>query len=167
MRFLVIGLSTVLLVVSGAGAAWANGSTSECLGCHPGFSGFGATHTLHTGIVSECDYCHTVTGDTPLTGSSRIDPENSCSGCHTKDGTAAHHITTAASGCGCHAAGDPGAESDVPPYYGTAATALTDPCDDSLDNDGDNVYDGDDTDCGQTPIGDRSWSVIKEVYGAM
>lgn len=167
MRALVLAtLAAVWLVTLGPQESVAYPSTADCVGCHSGFPGFGPSHAAHTAIVASCTYCHTVTGDVPATNSSGLDPENSCSGCHTKGGTAAHHVVTAASTCGCHSGDPAGMENTAPPYFGTAATALTDPCADGIDNDGDNVYDTDDSDCPGTPVQDRAWSVIKEAYGS-
>ena len=58
-------------------------------------------------------------------------------------------------------------ESDVPPYYGTAATTLEtwNVCFDGLDNDGDGDRDGGDSDCASVPTEWKSWSVIKDHYG--
>lgn len=169
MKFLRLAMLAAVVVALGAGTALANPSSSSCLGCHSGFVDRGDLHDAHTAFINSCTYCHVSVGDTPPTGSSGQDENNGCSGCHSAGGTSQHHITTAASGCGCHA--DPGdwprgLESDTPPYYGTAATSLTDPCDDNLDNDGDDLYDAADGDCTQTPVRDSSWSVIKEAYGS-
>ena len=78
------------------------------------------------------------------------------------------HSTTGADGCGCHGGVAQISESDVPPYYGTAATSLEDwrMCLDNLDNDGDLFADGDDSDCDGVSNDDRSWTVIKDYYGS-
>jgi hypothetical protein len=170
MRFLKYGFFAVVLVAFGASGAWAWGDTGNCLDCHQDFGGFGeATHDLHNTFVEDCGYCHVVNGDTPLTGESRNDANNSCSGCHTGGGTAQHHVTTGADGCGCHnntSNWPRGTEDFEPPYYdNAAATTLRFSCFDNIDNDGDDLYDADDSDCDGVPTENRSWTVIKDYYG--
>ena len=168
MRLVQVSIIVGLVLAFGSTAALAFGSFSGCETCHTTFGGFGtATHDLHVDFVNACTYCHTSVGDTPSTGSSGMDPENSCSGCHVLNGTVGHHRITEASDCSpCHdgVVAD-GSEADLPPYYGTAATSLQWSCFDGIDNDGDNLYDGGDNDCDSVPTLDRSWSVIKKVYG--
>jgi hypothetical protein len=165
MKHLRYGLIAIFVLAFAAPAAWGFGSTGSCVGCHDGFPGPGPLHSAHTAFINSCTYCHTSVGDTPQTGSSGQDPENSCSGCHVLGGVVQHHITTGASGCGCHSGESGGLESDTPPYYGTAATSLRFSCFDGLDNDGDDLYDGGDPDCIGVDTEDRSWTVIKEIYG--
>lgn len=169
MRALKFGLIALSLVALGAGTAWGYPSAGNCTGCHTEFGGIGAaTHELHNTFVNGCTYCHTSIGDTPQTSSSGSDPNNGCSGCHSGGGTAQHHITTGASGCNCHSSTTSwprGTESTEGPYYDTAATSLRFACFDGLDNDGDNIYDGNDPDCIGVPNDERSWSVIKQIYG--
>jgi hypothetical protein len=171
MKHLRHGLLAVALVAFGASGAWAYGSAGSCTNCHMNFGGPGAaTHDLHAdvasgGFVLGCTYCHTSVGDTPSTGSSGQDPQNGCSGCHVLGGVNRHHATTGASSCGCHSGVAPISESDTPPYYGTAATSKQFSCFDGLDNDGDNDYDGNDQDCVGVPNEERSWSIIKQIYG--
>ena len=168
MKHVRVALIAAFVLALAAPAAWGWPSVGDgCLGCHTNFKGPGnLTHDLHVnGIVNGCTYCHTSVGDTPDTGSSGSDPNNACSGCHTSGGTAEHHITTAAHTCGCHAGDLRGLESDEPPYFGTAATSLTDACADAIDNDGDGLYDSKDSDCPAVPINGPSWTLIKAIYG--
>jgi len=170
MRYLKFGLLAVVLVAFGASGAWAWGDSGNCLGCHQDFGGEGeATHDLHTAFMPECGFCHVVAGDTPSTATSASDPDNGCSGCHTGGGLAQHHVTTGAATCGCHnntSTWPRGTEDFEPPYYDNAeATTLRFSCFDNLDNDGDDLYDGDDSDCDGVPTESRSWTVIKDFYG--
>ena len=171
MKHLRYGLIAFFVLAFAAPAAWGFGSFDSCKSCHQGFEGGpGApTHDMHTAVVTGgCLYCHTSVGDTPATSSSGADPENGCSGCHTGGGTAQHHITTAAATCGCHSnttTWPRNTEDFEPPYYDTAATSLRFSCFDGIDNDGDDLYDGNDSDCAGVPNEDRSWTVIKEIYG--
>ena len=163
-------LMVILVLSVGAPAAMAFQSFNDCSGCHQNFKGPGeVTHDLHNTFINSCLYCHRSVGDTPDTYRSGMDPSNGCSGCHTGGGTAQHHVTTGASGCGCHS--DTGqwprnTEDFEPPYFDTAATSLRFSCFDGIDNDGDNLYDGNDADCAGVPADDRSWTVIKEYYGS-
>lgn len=94
-------------------------------------------------------------------------------GCHGRDyggptgnsgvGLRAHHVVTGVTTClMCHPNDpDPLAESVRPTYYGTVDSRADDPCNlppdylenwsigdtDGLDHDGDNFYDGHDSDC--------------------
>ncbi|MFG0252764.1 MAG: hypothetical protein ACF8NJ_07830, partial [Phycisphaerales bacterium JB038] len=108
-------------------------------------------------------------------------PGYGCVGCHGRDyggdlgvsgvGLRQHHVVTGAPSCGggCHA-GDPAPlpENVKPPYFGTPYTNADDPCNNppdylenwsigdtlGLDNDGDNLFDTDDPDCGTDCPGD-------------
>jgi len=124
-----------------------------------------------------CDLCHTSGDNrNPYTGSSNGTANNpgvGCTGCHGRDyggsvgnsgvGLRAHHAANGVGICaGCHTS-DPAPldESVKPTYYGTADTRADDPCNSApdylenwsigdtmgLDNDGDNLYDGNDGDC--------------------
>ena len=130
-------------------------------------------HSAHQDMVSpNCTPCHPASGfNNPPIGGPSGDGFNSCMGCHGRDqdinnmgqgpgrgaGLRQHHwvngITTTCSGC--HPDSDPTAFTpvgeDVP---GARNAALgIDPCNDVVfgvfgsDNDGDNLYDGDDPDC--------------------
>ncbi len=118
--------------------------------------------------------------DNPWIGSSSgtsNNPGYGCVGCHGRDyggsvgvsgvGLRQHHVVTGITSCGggCHP-NDPAPlpENVKPPYYGTVDTNADDPCNNppdypenwsigdtfGLDNDGDNLYDLDDPDCGTT-----------------
>lgn len=84
-----------------------------------------------------------------------------------------HHFNAGVTDCvECHADADPSnysavGEDILPPYYGSPGEGHpnipTDPCNQDgsenfagatigIDNDGDDVYDGDDTDCSSTPV---------------
>jgi hypothetical protein len=154
-------------------------------------------HRMHNGsgsMSSECNLCHT-SGDNrnPWLGSSDGTANNTglgCVGCHGRledagndsvsDGVGAglrqHHdnagITTCAA---CHTDADPANYTTVgediwPPYYGTADTNVSRPCNDvsasnvnenwtigdylGSDNDGDGLYDAADPDCMVAPESD-------------
>lgn len=167
MKLLRLGLVALFLIAMSAGAAWAWGNASNCVSCHTTLTAGGALHTAHNTFITECGYCHGDSGVTPvLTNESALDPDNSCTGCHTLGGLYAKH--GGADACSpCHSGNPPapGLESDVPPYYGTVATSITNPCDDNLDNDGDGLVDTDDSDCPEVDVEWKSWSLIKETYG--
>lgn len=127
-------------------------------------------HKMHKDTMgTECNLCHTSgDGKDPFIGSSNGTANNAglgCNGCHNADGLRAHHAINGVTECAdCHDAGVPPAENVVPPYYGTADTLADNPCNDVLasntnenwtvgdfvgtDNDGDNLYDLADFDCG-------------------
>lgn len=116
-----------------------------------------------------CDLCHS-NGDNrnPYIGRSNSTANNSglgCTGCHQAAGLRAHHDRNGVNSCvGCHGTETAPPESTPPPYYGTADTKASNPCNDNpiansgenwsvgdflgLDNDGDNLYDLADFDCG-------------------
>ena len=133
-------------------------------------------HEMHRNanyMNTECDLCHT-SGDkkNPFIGSSNGTANNEglgCNGCHNAQGLRAHHAINGVSDCAeCHVAGVPPAENVVPLYYGTVDTLANNPCNDVLvsntnenwtvgdfigtDNDGDNLYDMADFDCGPYQI---------------
>jgi hypothetical protein len=171
MKFLRLGLVAISLLALSAGAAFAWGNASNCVDCHtdlnPNNEG-GALHSAHAGgLVTECGYCHPAGGGLPVrTNESELAAENSCNGCHTLGGLYAKH---GPENCFCHQANPPapGLESDVPPYYGTAATPYGESrvCWDNLDNDGDGDVDSRDEDCANVDNEWKSWSTIKEHYG--
>lgn len=132
----------------------------------------GDKHEMHRGgsyMDIACDLCHT-SGDNrnPYIGSSNGTSNNpglGCSGCHQGPGLRAHHEINGVTSCtGCHGVEVPLPENSPPPYYGTADTKVDNPCNDQpvanqgenwsigdfigLDNDGDNLYDLADFDCG-------------------
>jgi hypothetical protein len=118
---------------------------------------------------TECNLCHTQgDGRDPFIGSSNgtgTNPGLGCTGCHETKGLREHHANNGVTACyACHTRVEPGAESDVPTYYGTVDTNASDPCNslaaantgenwtvdtiyEGIDNDGDNLYDTDDPDC--------------------
>lgn len=123
-----------------------------------------------------CDLCHTNgDGKDPYIGSSEGTTANptglGCTGCHMTGGLRMHHLVNGVvdefgDDCAdCHSVGDIFAENSIdPPYYGTVDTLADNPCNDVLapltnenwtvgdglgvDNDGDNLYDLADFDCG-------------------
>jgi len=168
MKLLRFGLLAVALIALTAGSAFAWGDANNCVGCHTTMTAGGALHTAHNAFVEDCGWCHGDSGFTPvLTKESELDAGNSCSGCHLAGALRNIHITATEESCGCHGGDAPGLESDVPAYYGTAATTLEawNVCFDGLDNDGDGDRDGGDTDCASVPTEWKSWSTIKDHYG--
>jgi len=127
---------------------------------------------------SDCGLCHVRTGDNPILNVSEKTaddtiPGNGCVGCHGRDytgtqsgrGLREHHRNTGASTCSgfsCHASPEvPLPENINPSNYGGGLTNVDDACnnppgyredwsgdDEGLDNDGDDVYDTADPDCG-------------------
>jgi hypothetical protein len=132
----------------------------------------GSKHEMHrasSAMNTECALCH-LTGDqrNPYTGFSdgtAINAGLGCTGCHNNFGLRRHHALNGVSECAeCHDAdGPPPSENVKPPYYGSIETLAANPCNATaqaatnenwsigdylgLDNDGDNVYDAQDTDC--------------------
>jgi hypothetical protein len=133
----------------------------NCSTCHPEFlGGFGsAAHELHTALTG-CSSCHVSNGDNPSVSLNPSDASGTgCAGCHGRledagndtnpypglgAGLRQHHYDAAITGCvGCHVDSNPAnytpvGEHVIPPFY--PALAL-DPCEDSLDNDGDGAPD--------------------------
>ena len=139
-------------------------------------------------------YC--IPDDNPwldMSDGSANNPGEGCSGCHEPRGLREHHRITGANTCsGCHTASErPPAENIAPTYYGTPdAPNMTDPCNSAqaaemdesfttndlvgLDNDGDGVYDGNDTDCQAGPApggaiyspGDGTFTVSQTKVGS-
>jgi PKD repeat protein len=154
----------------------AAGLSCASLSCHGDFSGANYTSStlqdpvawgvnLHDGhrfgFVPSCTDCHQTIGDNPLIGGPSGGPFGG-PGPGRGDGLRAHHAATGTTICaGCHSADTtPVGENVDPAYYVTLAI---DPCSDAqlgvfgLDNDGDDLYDGDDPDCVATntpPIAD-------------
>jgi hypothetical protein len=159
-----------------------NGTGTDCATCHGNFTGSTSTkgsvfpsgnkHTMHrsnTYMDTDCDLCHTSTDqDNPFIGSSdgvgNVEGLG-CAGCHVGSGLRAHHEINGVTCYGtCHSPQTSPAESVSPPYYGTAYTKVSNPCNDvqaantgenwtvgdfvGSDNDGDNLYDQADFDCG-------------------
>ena len=138
----------------------------------------GSKHTMHNGtsaMNTECNLCHT-NGDqkNPYIGLSEGTTANpvglGCTGCHMTAGLRTHHLNNGVvdsfgDDCStCHSVGTPSDENVKPPYYGTVDTLADNACNDvlasntnenwtvgdfvGLDNDGDNLYDLADFDCG-------------------
>jgi hypothetical protein len=125
---------------------------------------------------TECDLCHTSgDGRNPFIGSSDgtgNNPGLGCTGCHVEFGLRAHHAVNSITQCaGCHPNDPtPTPENTIPAYYGTADTNVDMPCNpdpqaninenwtigdfEGIDNDGDNLYDGNDPDCAVAVCGD-------------
>jgi hypothetical protein len=129
----------------------------------------GSKHEMHRHedyMKTDCDLCHkNGDGRDPYTWQSNGTTNNpgiGCTGCHVELGLRAHHV---ANGITCHTGDDdPSPENVKPTYYGTVDTLADNPCNDvlasntnenwtigdflGLDNDGDNLYDLADFDCG-------------------
>jgi hypothetical protein len=170
----VLVISMLLLVCIAIGlinaAAYEHyeGSPS-CSSCHPEFLyGIDTLHDLHVSeMTAPCMVCHTLTGDNPLVAN--------CAGCHVGPGLRLHHknagVPADANGKTCSAAGchpndpTPNPENIAPPYYIGADVTVKNPCQAQpappgedfdgdlvgLDNDGDLLYDTQDSDCTVTP----------------
>jgi hypothetical protein len=132
---------------------------------------------MHRGssyMNTDCNLCHS-NGDNknPYIGLSKGVSGITgvgCTGCHDVSGLRTHHLINGVvdsygDDCEtCHSVGIPPAESVKPPYYGTVDTLADNTCNDALasntnenwtvgdflglDNDGDNLYDLADFDCG-------------------
>jgi cysteine-rich repeat protein len=127
-------------------------------------------HGGHQGFA-DCTACHQQIGDNPLIAGPSGDGFDSCMGCHGRDedannmgtgpgrgaGLRQHHWVNGIQGTcsGCHPDSNPAnftpVGEDVPGARN--ADLGIDPCNDAVfgafgsDNDGDNLYDGDDPDC--------------------
>jgi len=131
----------------------------------------GDKHQMHrsgSNMDADCDLCHTDgDGRNAYIGSSNGTSNNpglGCTGCHEGVGLRAHHQVNSIDCLGCHDAEVAPPESTKPRYYGTADTKVDNPCNDDptantgenwsvgdfegLDNDGNNLYDLADFDCG-------------------
>ena len=129
-------------------------------------------HLMHRSnqyMAISCDLCHSSgDGDNPFIGSSDgtgNNPGLGCTGCHEGPGLRAHHEVSAVPSClNCHQEESPNPENIWPTYYGTSDTNVDNPCNSDaqsimnenwtigdfigLDNDGDNDFDSNDSDCG-------------------
>jgi hypothetical protein len=148
-------LFAVLIAVFGfqARSADAYPNAGTCATCHT-FGSSGSTFHqghLNMGLPDSCLTCHnTAPGDNPDTAN--------CAICHFAPGLPLHHDNAGvgANCVSCHE-GTPVPENTPVPGYATLTAATLDPCNGSeerftsftisLDNDGDLLYDGDDTDC--------------------
>ena len=163
-----------LLILSWAPPVTANEgfdeSAAACAGCHATLANFGPAHQTHAALANnECAMCH-------VGGRQNNPPLTACVQCHGReedaggDGISAgfgrglrkHHNWAGITACGsCHGdvAGPAGVGEDVLPafYKSLLNTARLDSCDGSeenfssssvsLDNDGDGLTDGADSDC--------------------
>jgi hypothetical protein len=168
-----------------------------CQLCHGSFTGGTSPHgtvfpsndkhRMHRDaayMAADCNLCHSDgDDDNPFLGFSdgtANNPGVGCTGCHGRDyggtlgnsgvGLRAHHFVAGETSCMlCHTDDPPPLPENVlPTYYGTADTAVDDPCNSApdyleswslndtrgLDNDGDDVYDEADSDCGPLCPGD-------------
>jgi hypothetical protein len=152
-------------------------------------------HRASNEMNTHCDLCHTSGDQrNPFIGSSdgtANNPGVGCTGCHGRYysvlskssgvGLRAHHAANGQMLCrACHP-GDPAPlpESVPPVYYGTVDTNADDPCNSGplfkeswtlndtlgLDNDGDNLYDGNDPDCGAAPVAVVAWRSVRTHTG--
>lgn len=141
-------------------------------------------HLMHRGsryMGISCDLCHS-SGDNnnPFIGSSdgtNNNPGLGCTGCHEGPGLRAHHEVNRISCLNCHQEESPNPENILPTYYGTLDTNVDNPCNSAaqsnmnenwsigdfigLDNDGDNDFDANDSDCGPS---NEPPSVIDDDY---
>jgi hypothetical protein len=131
----------------------------------------GDKHRMHNNssyMDTACELCHTEEEDDPFLKSSAgtaNTPGLGCAGCHVGAGLRAHHVANSVD-CnkGCHSPETPAPEGVNPPYYGSVDTKANNASNDvmasktgenwsvgdflGLDNDGDNLYDLADFDCG-------------------
>jgi hypothetical protein len=170
------GLLVVLITLCSASRPLLGFETySGCASCHGDFRGTNSTkgtvfltnnHDMHRNsgsMGSACNLCHSGSSRTPVyIGKSNGTTSNSgigCSGCHVGPGLRKHHAVNGVAECAdCHDADpQPPAETQKPPYYGTADTKVKNPenlvrasntnenwsVNDylGLDNDGNNLYD--------------------------
>jgi PKD repeat protein len=145
----------------------------DCASCHGALANGGPQHDVHADLANGCGDCHGAFDNPPLAN---------CTQCHGRAedagndggfpglgrGLRLHHVTLGAAACGnCHvdvASNAPVAGEDVLPSFYDGITL--DSCDGSeekfasltlsLDNDGDGLTDGNDSDCvaNQAPTAD-------------
>lgn len=138
-RNLFVALFSVVLVFTLQGSAFAYPNFGSCADCHtfeqdkPAGNAWHELHFPQTCIQQDCTYCHS---QNPAL------QRSTCSECHHEPGTPSHHECAGGptSCVGCHGSNPPGEDTDL--------SDCLDECGDSLDNDGDCLYDGDDSDCG-------------------
>jgi hypothetical protein len=128
-------------------------------------------HDMHRyNMGTDCDLCH-LSGDqkNPFLDDSNGTSDTAgegCIGCHVGAGLRAHHAANGIATCAACHTNEPTviAENIAPSYYGSVDTFADNPCNDvlasntnenwtigdfvGLDNDGDNLYDLADFDCG-------------------
>ena len=153
------------------GVYYLNASNPNCTTCHPGFrGGFGASlHDNHLDnlVSGPCTTCHTgEPGSTPVpTGTDDPDEFTGCVGCHGRDEDAGNDSVSPGRAAGlrqhhpdfakcadCHSDANPAnytpvGEDTLPRFYVAGLAVTDDPCSDNLDNDGNDLYDGDDDAC--------------------
>jgi hypothetical protein len=170
-------LAAAAVIWASAGIAYDEYTDSMCSSCHDGFVDKGPLHDTHTAITGTCTMCHPSNpGSKPVSTSQASDgTAYSCLGCHGRDyggstgvqaaGLRAHHAVSGITICGgCHS-GDPAplAETVLPPHYSRGDVNVIDTCADNLDNDGDDIYDDLDEDCG-LPVENTTWGRVKALY---
>jgi uncharacterized protein (TIGR03382 family) len=178
-------LLAVMAAIPDSALAWEK-FNQGCDNCHDFFTtpdGWPANlHTVHSGdeyMDNACDLCHVDANRQCFLAQSKGTGANDglgCLGCHGRQdgdgnlqGWGLMALHGSSKGCTmCHSnTGTPAPESTKPPYYGSADTRVTDPCnaapafaedfsgdDKGLDNDGDGQLDEDDPDCKTEPIED-------------
>jgi predicted CXXCH cytochrome family protein len=129
-----------------------------CKDCHD------KNHSLHKALANDdCSRCHVKKGDNPLTGLNDTE-DRGCVGCHGRiedggnddtypglgAGLRQHHWIEGETVCAdCHSDADPSnyttVGEDISPLFYPELGLY--PCNDSLDNDGDDTNDGTDSDC--------------------
>jgi hypothetical protein len=157
-----------VFMVIGATDTFAYGTYDGCMSCHTGFTGRGPLHDVHLAldIAGDCTLCHTGPGPSkpvPVSLNPSDASGTGCVGCHGRiedggidfgsDGLGAglrqRHQNKGQFCGGCHDENEgytPVGEDVLPPFYTLAQVDLV-PCDDTLNNDGDDNKDGDDSDC--------------------
>lgn len=177
-------LAATALIVLPVGDAFAFGGVDSCMNCHTGFrDGSPSLHSLHTDVVNTCGDCHSGSFSDPLsTNSSNNYAEYSCNGCHEVAGLATKHGAQTCGGSSCHddVIGAAAGEDVLPYFYVEGRSGIVNPCRANaanggedldgngrgLDNDGDGLYDADDSDCdGIVPNHEQTWSVMKALFG--
>lgn len=178
-----VGALAVLALALLAAPAMAYSSFGQCKSCHNNFrSGSPSIHDRHTSVVNSCFDCHESAWNSPATNSSGNYANYSCNGCHPKAGLATHHVNAGQTVCNdCHddVIGTLAGEQVLPYFYTEGRSSLVNTCRRNaanggedldgdgfgLDNDGDLLYDVDDSDCnGIVPTERRSWSTEKSRY---
>ncbi len=188
-----IATIAVLLLMAAPASAYQSYHPSNpdngCVQCHGGFVGGPGNplHSMHVGgsqMTNNCNLCHGPGFASPKTNTSAADPNHGCNGCHMGPGLRLSHAgRTDNNGLQCitcHPSDPtPPPENTLPPYYSRTDVNLSQPCaigranggedysgnGKGLDNDGDGVYDFNDTDCFGVKNEENSWGAIKSGYG--
>ena len=157
--------------------------TAGCRTCHPNFQGGpgNATHDLHVGttqMTNNCQLCHSSFFDAPVDINNSL-AGVSCTGCHIPNGLWEHHQVAGISCAPCHTNWPtPDPEGTLPLYYSRVDVAVSDPCEtdpalggedwsgdgEGLDNDGDDLYEAADPDCGSVSVEQSTWGAVKQLY---